>query len=236
MPRPRRNPPAGDSPRSSTWSNASGPHHDRNTRASRRNAASHSNTRVSRTHTDGRTSGGDRTAQYTDPDPAPTAGRLVDLCNECECYLRPEEKEANERTATATTRRGRCDDCYRRSPALIAPMGGPSYSFGTSFRYDTVPTTESTTSPPSGRAGPSYLPCQHRARTQSVPCPHCEANALHRKLRRTMTLHHRPRPNQPPRPVATRRFAAYDAEVEQAVLEGRIFKRQPTQITWCIHC
>ena len=51
-----------------------------------------------------------------------------------------------------------------------------------------------------------------------------------------MILHHGPRPNQPPRPVTTRRFAAYDAEAEQAVREGRIFKRQPTQITWCTHC
>ena len=28
---------------------------------------------------------------------------------------------------------GRCDDCYRRSPAPIAPIGGPSSVFGTSF-------------------------------------------------------------------------------------------------------
>ena len=51
-----------------------------------------------------------------------------------------------------------------------------------------------------------------------------------------MTLHYGPRPNHLPRPVATRRFAAYDAEAEQAVREGQIFKRQPTQITWCTHC
>ena len=50
-----------------------------------------------------------------------------------------------------------------------------------------------------------------------------------------MTLHHGPRPNHPPRRVTTRRFAAYDAEIEQAVREGRIFQWQPTQITWCTH-
>ena len=51
-----------------------------------------------------------------------------------------------------------------------------------------------------------------------------------------MTLHYGPGPNQPPRPVATRRFTAYDAEAGRAVQEGRIFQRQPTQITWCTHC
>ena len=208
----------------------------RRKRASHENALPNSNTRVSQTRTNGRTSGGDRTASRTAHDLAPTAGRLVDLCNECECILRPEEKEANERDVTAAARWGRCDDCYRKSPAPNAPIGGPSYSFGTSFRYVTVPQTESTTSPTSAGAGPSYPPCQHRARPQPVPCPHCEASALHRKLRQTLTLHHGPRPNHPPRPVATRRFAAYDAEAERAVREGRIFQRLPTQITWCSHC
>ena len=55
-------------------------------------------------------------------------------------------------------------------------------------------------------------------------------------LQQTLTLHHGPRPNHPPQPVATRRFAAYDAEAERAVREGRIFQWQPTQITWCSHC
>ena len=99
-----------------------------------------------------------------------------------------------------------------------------------------APEGESTTSPTPAGAGPSYPPCKHRSRTWTTPCPHCEADALHRKLRQTLTLHHGPRPNQPPRPVATRRFAAYDAEVETAVREGRIFQRQPTQITWCTYC
>ena len=51
-----------------------------------------------------------------------------------------------------------------------------------------------------------------------------------------MTLHHGPRPNQPPRPVITKRFTAYEAEAEEAVRKERIFKRQPMLITWCIHC
>ena len=89
--------------------------------------------RVSQTPTGGRTSDGDRTARRTAQDPAPSAGHLVSLCNECECYLTPEEKEANERDATTTARPGRCDDCYRRSSAPIAPIGGPSSVFGTSF-------------------------------------------------------------------------------------------------------
>ena len=109
-------------------------------------------------------------------------------------------------------------------------------SFGTSFRYETVPPTESTTPPTSVGAGPSYAPCQHRARSQSTPCPHCEANSLHRRLRQTLTLYHGPRHNQPPRSVSTRRFTAYDEEAERAVREERIFRRQPTQITWCAHC
>ena len=51
-----------------------------------------------------------------------------------------------------------------------------------------------------------------------------------------MTLHHGPRPRQPPRPVTAKLFGTYEAEVDKAVQEGRIFKRQPTQITWCTHC
>ena len=85
-------------------------------------------------------------------------------------------------------------------------------------------------------AGPSYPPCQHQSRTKSIPCPHCGANALHRKLRQTVTLYHGPRPNQPLRPVSTECFATCETEVQQAVQEGRIFQRQPTQIMWCIHC
>ena len=184
---------------------------------------------------EGRPVGG-HTARHTAQGPAPTVGRLAELCSECECYLQPEEIKANERGTTPTARTGRCDDCYRMSPAPVAPIGGPSYCFGRSFRYETVPQTESTISPTPVGAGPSHPPCQHRARPQPVPCPHCEANALHRKLRQTMTLYHGPRPRQPPRPVAARRFDAYETEVEKAAQEGRIFNRQPAQITWCTHC
>ena len=144
MPRQPPNQHARDSPHSSTRTNESGPRHDQPTRASRRTAQRNSNTHASLTPTDGRTSDGDRTAPHTAPGQAPTEGRLAELCIECECYLPREEVEANECDATATARRGRCNDCHRRSPAPIAPIGGPSYSFGTSYRYVTVPTTEST--------------------------------------------------------------------------------------------
>ena len=186
--------------------------------------------------TDGRTSNGGRTAQRTARDPAPTADRLAELCGECECYLPREEKEANLRPVTAAARHGRCDYCCRKSPAPIAPIGGPSYSFSTSFRYVTVLQTERTISAPAGEAGSSYPPCQHLSWSWTTPCPHCEADALHRKLRQTLTLHHWPRPNQPPRPVTTRRIAAYDAEAEKVVREKRILHRQPTQSIWCTHC
>ena len=132
MPQPARNQRMEDSPGSSTRSNESGLPHDRRTRASRQNALRNSSTRISQTLTDGKTSGGDHIAPRTARDPAPTTDRLAELCNECECYLRPEDKEANEQDATSTARRGRCDDCYRKSPAPIAPMGGPSYSLSTS--------------------------------------------------------------------------------------------------------
>ena len=141
MPRPAWNQRVGDSPRSSTGSNESGLPHGRRTRASHRNAVKNSNMRVFQTRTDGRISNGDRTVPHIDHDPALTAGRLAELCSECECYLRPEETDANRREATSTARRNRCDDCYRRSPAPIAPIGGPTHSFGTSSRYVTVPQT-----------------------------------------------------------------------------------------------
>ena len=72
--------------------------------------------------TDGRTSDGGRTAQRTARDPAPTADRLAELCSKCEYYLRREEMQANERPVTAAARRGRCDDCYRKSPAPNTPI------------------------------------------------------------------------------------------------------------------
>ena len=133
MPRPVRNQHKEASPGSSTQNSDSGTSHDRRTRASRRNALRNSNTRVSQTPTGGRTFDGDHTDRHTNHDPALTAGRLAELCSECECYLCPEENEANERNATSTAPRGRCDECYRKSPAPIANRGGPSYSFGTSY-------------------------------------------------------------------------------------------------------
>ena len=126
MPRQARNQHVVVSPHSSTRNNKSALPHDRPTRASSRNAARNSNTRVSQARTDGRISAGDRTAQHTAYDTAPTGGRLAELCSECECYLRAEEIEANERNITSAALRGRCDDCYRRSPAPIAPIGVPS--------------------------------------------------------------------------------------------------------------
>ena len=44
------------------------------------------------------------------------------------------------------------------------------------------------------------------------------------------------RTKHPPRPVRTSCVAADDAEAERADRAGRIFQRQPTQITWCTHC
>ena len=101
MPRQPQNEYAGFSPHSSTRNNESALPHVRSTRASCRNATKNSSTPAFPVLTDGRTSGGDHIFRPTGRDPASTADRLVDLCNECECYLRPEEKEANERDVTA---------------------------------------------------------------------------------------------------------------------------------------
>ena len=141
-PRPAPNLHEEASPPLSMPASESGPPHGRRTRASRRSAPKNSNTHASRTRTDARTSAGDRTAPHTAQDPAHTADRLAELCGECECYLCPEEKEANERPATATARRGRCDDCYRTSPAPIAPI------FSYTGRSRAVLPAMSTPSPP----------------------------------------------------------------------------------------
>ena len=156
MPRPARKLSGEVSQPSSTRNNESAPPHDRCTRASRQNAAKNSNTPASRTPTDGRTSDGGRTAQRTAPDPVLTAGRLAKLCSECECYLRREEVEANEREATSSARRGRCDDCYRKSPAPIAPIGGPS-----PFRTGTM-SRKCTKGPLSGRWARGICDNNHR--------------------------------------------------------------------------
>ena len=133
MPRPPRNQPKNASRRSLALNTESDQPHDPLTRASHGNARRNLNTRASRTRTNGRTSGGGPTAPHTVHDPAPSAGRLADLCSECECILNLEEKKASKHNAAA--RRDRCDDCYRKSPVPMAPISGPSYSFGTSFRY-----------------------------------------------------------------------------------------------------
>ena len=115
------------------WNSESGPYHDRRTRASRRKVRNRWNTHAFPIATDSKISAGDGTARRTARGPAPTAGCLAELCSKCECYLRHEETEANEQDATSANRMGRCDDCYRKSLALIAPIGGPSHSFGTLF-------------------------------------------------------------------------------------------------------
>ena len=162
MPQPVRNQHEEAFASSSTRNSESGTPHNRRRRASRQNALRNSNTHVSQTPTRGRTFDGDHMAQHTDHDPTLTAGRLVKLCSECECYVLPEEREANERNAISTAHRGPCNDSYHKSLAHITPIGGPSYSFGTS--YVLVPQTESTICPTSVGARPSYPPCQHRAR------------------------------------------------------------------------
>lgn len=132
MPQPAQNPPKMASRCSSARNNESGEPPDPPTLVSHENAPRNSNTRASRTCTSGRTSDGGHTAPRTAHDPAPSLDCLAEICSECECYLRPEEKEANEHNSP--TRRELCDEHYRQSPAPIAPMGGPSYNFGTSFR------------------------------------------------------------------------------------------------------
>ena len=146
-------------------------------------------------------------------------------------------------------------------PAPVADMGGPPYS----SRIENA-STESTFSS-HGEAGPSYPPCQHRARPQSIPCGHCAKINHHRALRQTVSLtdgfdspacEHRgagfflpgndcqeEKYDQYVRcrllaenaaPLPTDHFAAYEAEVEKAEREKRIFQRRPTPITWCIRC
>ena len=65
--------------------------------------------RVSLTRTSGRISGGGHTAPRTAHDPVPSAGRLIELRNEFECILDPEEREANAYNAAA--HRYQCKDC-----------------------------------------------------------------------------------------------------------------------------
>ena len=122
MPRPARNQHKNDSQRSSARNTESAAPRGRRRRASHENAQQNSSTRVSPTRTSGRISGGGHIVLPISYDPAPSADRLADLCNKCECIINPEEREANERNAAA--RRDRCDDCYRSSPAPIAPIGG----------------------------------------------------------------------------------------------------------------
>ena len=102
-----------------------------------------------------------------------------EVCPQCQCLLSRSEKNKNK---VGKARRGRCDDCFRSMPAPVTDMGGPSYS----SRIGNA-TTESTFTS-HGEAGPSYPPCQHRARPQSVPCGHCAKINHHRTLRQTISL------------------------------------------------
>ena len=120
MPPQARNQRAEDSPPLSMRNKVSAPHPDGRTHAFRRNARRSLNRHASLIPTDGRNSGGDRTAPRTAQSPAPTAGRLAELCSECECYLRPEEIETNERDATSANRRGESP----KLPKLATPDEG----------------------------------------------------------------------------------------------------------------
>ena len=100
-----------------------------------------------------------------------------EVCPSCQCLLTRSEINQNK---VGRARRGQCNDCFRRMPAAVANMGGPSYS----SRVKNA-TTESTTPPATAGAGPSFPPCQHRSLPHAVPCPDCERIERHQYLRRT---------------------------------------------------